>query len=90
MVNLGPKLNTKIQTKTIQKEYYSCSAQKPDRKSTKCSRNETILKIGHLAKAIAFANGQSGSKIKMPKTCENLFHKNITVVLCKKNRSKKH
>ena len=40
---------------------------------TKYSRNETILKIGHLAKAMAMQrleslkNGQFGSKIKMAK-----------------------
>ena len=42
-------------------------------KNTKYSRNETILKLGHLAKAIAHAkalalqNGQFGSKIKVAK-----------------------
>ena len=34
---------------------YSCSVQKPAQKYTKYSRNETILKIGHHAKAIAHA-----------------------------------
>ena len=34
---------------------YSCSVQKPAPKNTKYSRNETILKIGHHAKAIAHA-----------------------------------
>ena len=33
---------------------YSCSVQKTPSKTTKYSRNETILKIGHHAKAIAF------------------------------------
>ena len=42
-------------------------------KNTKYSRNETILKIGHLPKAMAMRrleplqNGQFGSKIKMAK-----------------------
>ena len=41
------------------------------RENTKYSRNETILKIGHLAKAIAHAKMVSlGQKLKMPKTCE--------------------
>ena len=41
--------------KTILQEYCSCSVQKTALKNTKYSRNETILKIGHLAKAIAHA-----------------------------------
>ena len=41
--------------KTILQEYKSCSVQKPPRKNTKYSRNETLFKIGHPAKAIAHA-----------------------------------
>ena len=41
--------------KTILQEHQSCSVQKKARKSTKYRRNETILKTGHLAKAIAHA-----------------------------------
>ena len=42
--------------------------QKTAGKNTKYSRNETILKIGHLAKAIDFAKFcEFGSKIKMAK-----------------------
>ena len=41
--------------KTTLQEYWSCSVQKTAPKNTKYSRNETILKIGHLAKAIAHA-----------------------------------
>ena len=40
---------------TILQEQQSCSVQKTARKRTKYWRNETILKIGHLAKAIAHA-----------------------------------
>ena len=36
-------------------------------KNTKYSRNETILKIGHHAKAIAHAKSPFGSNIKIPK-----------------------
>ena len=39
--------------KTILQEYYSCSVKKTARINTKYSRNETILKIVHIAKAIA-------------------------------------
>ena len=59
--------------KTIVQDYKSCSVQKTARKNTKYSRNKTILKIAHLAKAIAHAslqplqNGQFGSKIKNAK-----------------------
>ena len=66
--------------------------QKTARKNTKESRNETILKIDHLAKPIAHAKAiyslckmsKLGQKVKMPKTCKKPFHKNIRFVLCKK------
>ena len=41
--------------KTIEQEHYSCSVQNTAPKNTKYSRNEAILKIGHLEKAIAHA-----------------------------------
>ena len=60
-------------------------------KNTKYSRNKTILKIGHRAKAKAHAKAMAFAKwsvwikkLKMPKTCEKQFYKNIRVVLCKK------
>ena len=52
MVSLGKNLNM---PKTTLQEHYSFSVQKTARKNIKYSRNETILKIDHLAKAIAFA-----------------------------------
>ena len=64
--------------------------QKTARKNTKYSRNETILKIGHLAKAIDFAkwsvwvknsNGQKRAKNDSTSTLE---------LFCAKNRLKKH
>ena len=52
----GSKIrNDKNMPKTILQEHYSCSVQKTAGKNTKYWRNERILKIGHLAKAIAFA-----------------------------------
>ena len=39
-------------SKFILQIIYSCSVQKTAREKTKYSRNETILKISHLAKAI--------------------------------------
>ena len=41
--------------KTILQEFKSYSVQKTARKNAKYPRNETILKIGHVVKAIAFA-----------------------------------
>ena len=83
--------NAKNMRKTILQEHKSCSVQKTARKNAKYSRNERILKIGHLAKAIAHAKAIAfckmvslGQKLKMPKTCEKRFYKNIRVVLCKK------
>ena len=43
--------------KTVVKEDESFSVEKTAGKNTKYSRNETILKIGHLAKAIALEKG---------------------------------
>ena len=42
-------------SKSILYSHWSNSVQKTARKNTKYSRNETMLKIGHLAKSIAFA-----------------------------------
>ena len=49
------------------------------------------MKVGHLAKAIVHAKAKDFAKIvslaqklKIPKTWENPFYKNIRVVLCKK------
>ena len=79
MVSFGQKLKM---PKTCQKLFYKniivFLCKKTARKNIKYSRNEIILKIDHLAKAIAhakaiaFPNGQFGSKIQnvknMPKT----------------------
>ena len=48
--------------KLILQEHYSCSVQKTAPKNTKYSRNEAILKIGHLAKAIAQAKAIAFAK----------------------------
>ena len=46
-------------------------------------------KIGHYAKAIAFANWSVWvKKLKMPRECKKRFYNPIRVVVCK-NRSKK-
>ena len=74
--------------KTILQEHSSCSVQKNPEKNTKYSRNETILKISHVAKAIAHAKAfckmvSVGQKIKILNTCEKQFCKNIRVVVRK-------
>ena len=45
--------NAKNMRKLILQEYSSCSVQNTARKNTKYCKNETMLKIGHLAKVIA-------------------------------------
>ena len=53
--------NAKNMRKTILPEHKNCSVQKNTQKNVKFWRNETILKIGHLANGmvIAFANGMA-------------------------------
>ena len=61
---------------------YTCSVQKTAPKNTKYSRNETVLKIGHHAKAIAHAKfWLFGQKLKFQKTCQNPFDKSFRLVL---------
>ena len=76
MVSLGLKLKM---AKTCEKPFYKnikvfLCKKKTAQKNTKVSKNETILKIGDLAKTIAHGkaiqplqNGQFGSKIKNAK-----------------------
>ena len=73
--------------KTILQEHQSCSVQKTARKNTKYPRNEMSWKIGHLAKAIAFAKWSvCVKKLKMAKLLKKKpFYKNIRVVLCEKS-----
>ena len=59
----GSKIkNANNMRKTILQEHYSCSVQKTARKNIKYLRIETILKIGHLAKAIAHAKAIAFAK----------------------------
>ena len=64
--------------KMILKQHYTWSVQKAAPKIIKCSTNETILKIGQLAKAIAHAKAIAfaklvilGQKLKMQKYDKN-------------------
>ena len=91
MVSLGQKLKW---PKTCKKRFYKhvrvVLCKKPLAKNIKYSRNETILEIGHLAKAIDFAkwsvwvknsNGHEPAKNDSTTTLE---------LFCAKNRWKKH
>ena len=76
--------------KTIAQQQHCCSVQKTARKNTQYWRNETIFKIGHLAKAIAFAKWSAWVKnYKCQKHAKN--HSTRTAELfCAKYGSKKH
>ena len=64
--HFGSKIKIlKNMSKSILQIIYSCSVQKTAQKKTKYSRNETILKIGHHAKAIAHAKSSLWVKIKI-------------------------
>ena len=90
ILTLGQKL--KFQT-TCQNPFYKSFTvvlcKKTAQKNTKYWRNESILKIGHHAKASPCKIKTLGQKFKFQKTCQNLLYKSFTVVLCQ-NRSKKH
>ena len=80
----------KNMSKSILQMIQSCSVQKAAPKNTKCSRNKSILKIGHHAckgyspfKILTLAQ-----KLKFKKTCQHPFYKSFRVVLCKKPRQK--
>ena len=91
MVSLGLKLKMAKTSEPNSTGTLQLFCGKILRENTKYSRNERILKIGHLAKAIAHVKAiglsiwsVSVQKLKMPKTCEKPFYKNSKVVLCKK------
>ena len=85
--HFGSKIKIpKNMSKSILQIIYSFSVQKTASKNTKHLKNESILKIGHHA-----CKGYSPCKIlnlaqrlKFQKTCQNLFYKSFTIVLCKK------
>jgi len=59
----GSKIkNAKNKRKLILQEHKSCCMQETTRKNIKYLRNVTILKIGHLAKAIAHAKAIAFAK----------------------------
>ena len=90
ILTLGQKL--KLQ-KTYQNPFYKsfkvvlCKKTAP--KKTKYSRNETVLKIGHYAKAIAFAKSSLWVKNWNSKKHIKIHSTNHLELFCAKNRSKK-
>ena len=97
MVSLGQKLKM---PKTCEKPFYKnikvLLCKKQIEKNTKYSRNETSLKLGHLAKAIAQAKAIAFAKwsvwvknLKCQKHAKN-HSTRILKFFCAKNRSKKH
>ena len=90
MLSLGQKLKMpKTCKKTFYKSIRVVLRKKTAGIKTKCWRNETTLKISP-CKGYSLCEMLSlGQKLKMPKTCQKPFYKNIRVVL-RKNRSKKH
>ena len=61
--HFGSKIkNAKNMRKTILQEQQSCSVQNTARENTKYWRNETIFKMGHLAKGIAHAKAIAFAK----------------------------
>ena len=74
-------------SKSILQIIYSCFVQKTAPENTKYSRNESILKIGHHAKAMQ--NPDFGSKIKIPKSMSKSILQIIYSCFVQKNRSKK-
>ena len=96
MVSLGQKLRTPTPyEKPFYKNVTIVVCKKP-LENIKYSKNETILKIGHLARAIAYAKPKAFAKwsdwvksLKCHRHAKN--HSTGTLELfCAKNRSKKH
>ena len=89
MVSLGEKLKIpKTCEKAFHKNIRVVLCKKPLEKNTKYSKNETIMKIGHLAKAIAHAKALRFGKwsvwIKNWKCQKKAIYRSFRVVLCKK------
>ena len=77
-------------SKSILQVIYSCSVQKTAWKNTKYSRNETILKIAHHAKPIAFAKSSLWVKNSNSKKHVKIYSASDLQMFCAKNRLKKH
>ena len=71
-------------SKFILQIIYSCSVQKTAPKNIKYSRNETIFKIGHHAKAIAHAKSSLWVKNLNSKKYVKIHSRNHLELLCEK------
>ena len=97
MVSLGQKVKRpKTSVKRLYKNMRVVLCKKTAWKNTKYSRFETNLNISHPSKGYSPCQCYShckmvslGQKLKMRKTCEKRFYKNIRVILCKKLLEKK-
>ena len=75
---------------TILKARESCSVQKTAWKNTKYSRNETILKIGHLRKAIDFAKWSVWVKNSNGQKRVKKYSTSTLELFCGENRCIRH
>ena len=89
--HFGSKIRIpKNMSKSILQIIQSCSVQKTAPKTTQYSRNESILKIGHHAKAIAHAKSSLWLKNCNSKNHVKIHSTNHLELFCAKNRFKKH
>ena len=87
--HFGSKIKIpKNMSKSILQIISSCSLQKTALKNNNHSRNETILKINHQAKAIAHAKISLGSKIKIPQKISKSILQIISSCSVKKTAAK--
>ena len=77
-------------SKFILQIIYSCSVQKSAPKNTNYSRNESILKVGHHAKAIAHAKSSLWLKNENSKNMSKSILQIIYSCSVQKNCPKKH
>ena len=68
----------------------SCCVKKTAPKNMKYPRDETILKVGHYAKAVAHAKSSLWVKNSNSKEHVKIHSTNDFELFCAKNRSKKH
>ena len=88
--HFGSKIKIpKNMSKSILQILYRGSVKKTAPKNTKYSRNETILKIGHHAKAIAHAKLSLWVKNENSKKHIKILSTNHLQLFCAKDRSKK-
>ena len=85
--HFGSKIRIpKNMSKSILQIIYSCSVQKTAPKNAKYSRNETILKIGYHAKAVAHAKSSIWVKNQNSKKHVKIDSTNHLELFCAKNR----